>query len=133
MNTTQRKQNVMAAVIMGAVVIVGAFVWLAVSQTGAHGPEGGEMHDKWVSSENSDVYLEFSEDDSVSGNDGCNGFSGTYAVDGDKVEFIRILGTKRGCIGVDTWLSGLRSAQVDGDALVIFDGDGQEIGRLESA
>lgn len=75
--------------------------------------------------------LEFADDGSVTGSDGCNTFSGDVEVDGDTVTFGPLMSTLKGCPGMDTWLSGVDSAVVDGDTMTVMGSDGEEIGTLE--
>ncbi|WP_166376044.1 META domain-containing protein [Aeromicrobium phragmitis] len=70
------------------------------------------------------------DDGEFRGSDGCNRLHGTYEVDGDVVRFSSQLHTMMACPGVDSWLSRLATAEVDGDALVIFDHEEQRIGTL---
>lgn len=87
----------------------------------------------WGSKANRGPYLEFKEDDSLVGHDGCNGFSGRFTLsdDGQTVVIHDLLGTLKACPGVDTWLRNAQSAVIDGDTLVIFDKSSEEIGRLQ--
>lgn len=64
------------------------------------------------------------------GSDGCNQLRGTYEVDGEVVTFASQLHTMMACPGVDSWLSGLASARLDGDTLVVFDHEERRIGEL---
>lgn len=86
---------------------------------------------QWGGQEDREPHLSLTEDGRVSGHDGCNGFSGGYTVtDEGTIRFHDVLGTLKGCPGVDTWLHRLASAEVRGDELVVFDSAGEEIGRL---
>ncbi len=87
----------------------------------------------WGNKEDGGPYLQFDEDGGVMGNDGCNGFSGQYTIsdDGRRAVMHDLLGTLKGCPGVDTWLREARSAVIDGDALTIFNDSDEVIGTLE--
>ncbi|MGW9113312.1 META domain-containing protein [Microbacterium sp. NPDC055683] len=84
----------------------------------------------WQSSEQAKPYLTFEEDGSFRGNDGCNGLSGTYDVDGDTVTLTAVASTLKGCIGVDTWLSKAVTVKVGTASLEVFDRSGDAIGSL---
>lgn len=75
--------------------------------------------------------LTFTEDGNVTGTDGCNRLTGSWTADGDTVEFGEIASTLMACVDVDTWLSGAKTATVDGDTMVVRDEGGSEIGTLE--
>ena len=77
--------------------------------------------------------LTFTEDGNVTGTDGCNRLTGSWTADGDTVEFGEIASTLMACVDVDTWLSGAKTATVDGDTLLVEDEGGSQIGTLERA
>ena len=78
--------------------------------------------------------LTFDEGGQVSGTDGCNRLAGSWTQDGTDVNFGgSLVSTLMACVGVDTWLSSLHSARIDGDILVILDQGGQQIGTLTRA
>jgi heat shock protein HslJ len=56
---------------------------------------------------NSQAQITFSEDGTVNGNSGCNGFGGSYAVQGDQLTFSEIVSTLMLC---DTPLMGQEEA-----------------------
>lgn len=78
-------------------------------------------------------HLEFTDDGAVRGSDGCNGISSTYTVEGDQINLAEFMSTKKACEGVDTWLSGIRAVEVDGDVLQVMDASGDMIGELNRA
>ena len=43
------------------------------------------------------AYITFSEDGTVSGNSGCNGFGGEYKVEGDQITFSALVSTLMAC------------------------------------
>ncbi|WP_043534494.1 META domain-containing protein [Actinomyces polynesiensis] len=98
------------------------------SESGAADPVG-----TWGSTAAGSPNLTFTEDGKVSGNDGCNSLSGTWTQDGDTVELGQMVTTLMACMDVDTWLSGAKSATVDGDTLLVEDEGGSQIGTLERA
>ncbi|MGO3796221.1 MAG: META domain-containing protein [Pauljensenia sp.] len=85
----------------------------------------------WGSTAAQSPNLTFTADGNVSGTDGCNRLTGSWQADGDTVEFGAIASTMMACVDVDTWLSGAKSATVDGDSMVVKDEGGTEIGTLE--
>lgn len=74
--------------------------------------------------------LTLAEDGKLTGTDGCNRLMGSWEADGADVTFGQVATTMMACQDVDTWLSGLSTATVDGDVLRVSDADGTEIGTL---
>jgi heat shock protein HslJ len=79
-------------------------------------------------------HVTFGADGRWEGSDGCNGGGGRFAV-GERGMLLTTAGpsTLIGCEGapVPTWVAQATSAGVDRDWLLLFDLDGNEIGRLE--
>ena len=78
------------------------------------------------------------EGNRASGTGGCNGFTGGYQLDGDKIEFSPIASTRRMCPeGMDTEdaffyaLSEARSFAVVDSHLEFYDADGERLARFE--
>jgi heat shock protein HslJ len=78
------------------------------------------------------------EDGAVSGSTGCNQFSGGYTASGDTLEIGEVASTQMACPGpamqverafLDT-LPRIAGWRMDGDELVLADGDGKELLRL---
>jgi heat shock protein HslJ len=114
-------------------------IGLAVSACAGTGPDassGGSstaadaVVGTWGDTAQSKPHLVLSNDGQVEGSDGCNGISTTYAVDGTTLTFERFVSTRKACVGVDTWLSEVRHAEVDGDDMVITNAKGEYIGTL---
>lgn len=84
----------------------------------------------WGSQDEGHPNLTFADDQTVSGNDGCNSLAGTWQLEGDVVTLGPLASTMMFCEGVDTWLSMAWTAQVVGSTLHVFDEDGSEIGTL---
>lgn len=78
-------------------------------------------------------------DGQVSGNTGCNGFSGSYTVNGDALELSPLAMTKMACPGeaadnearVVAALDATTGYSVDGDSLVLRDANGEPTITLE--
>lgn len=83
----------------------------------------------WGTSDGPNLTLE--DGGQLSGHDGCNSLSGTWEQDDDEIDFTDIAMTLMACENVDTWLSGLSSATVEGDTLYVLNDDGTEIGSLD--
>jgi len=75
--------------------------------------------------------IEFTDDGKYAGTDGCNRLFGTWTVDGDAIDLGAMGATMMHCEGVDTWLTLGSTAVVQGDALVVSDEGGEEIGTLD--
>ncbi|MCP2032897.1 heat shock protein HslJ [Okibacterium sp. HSC-33S16] len=89
----------------------------------------------WGSTAEHHPNLTFDEEGGVTGTDGCNRLVGSWTLDGDSVTLSDVVTTLMACEDVDTWLSGVSSAQLadDDDELQIFDAEQNEIGTLERA
>jgi len=111
----------------GGVLAVGAAALLmAGCASGADGVAGS-----WGSDAPGEPMLLLGADGSLSGTDGCNRLMGSWEQGDDgKVEFGQVASTLMACTGVDTWLSGLATGEVQGQQLHIFDASGAEIGTL---
>lgn len=78
------------------------------------------------------AYISFSADGNLKGDVGCNGFSGSYEVSGDKLTIGPIMSTLMGCesprmeqeTGVLTLLNGTLVFEINGGDLTIFSDDG---------
>ncbi|GAB3617345.1 hypothetical protein GCM10027416_19020 [Okibacterium endophyticum] len=111
------------------------------SQPGGGGSSGGSTGDsspvtvigEWGSDEKGQPRLELYDDNTATGHDGCNGFSTTYELEGETATFGDLLSTMKACQGVDTWLSKMKTATLEGETLVIMNAKGEEIGTLERA
>jgi len=83
------------------------------------------------------IYVTFGEDGKVSGNAGCNNFSGSYEVDGDSISIGPLATTRKMCAqpeGVmeteQAFLQNLDNAatfSITGDTLTLFDKDGGKL------
>lgn len=85
----------------------------------------------WVSDEAGDPHLEFSDDGTVSGSDGCNGIGGEFSVENEVVSVKLGASTLKACQGVDDWLRGVTTVAVDGDTMQVMNENGDEIGQLQ--
>lgn len=137
MTKTSALRSVAAALLsLGAVL---AFAGCAQSGTPGGGdatsesPAPADVAGLWQSDEPGEPHLEFTEDGEVSGTDGCNGISTTYAVDGDSIVLEDFVSTLMACQGVDTWLRDVKTVHVSGDTMTVENRDGTEIGTLHRA
>jgi len=79
-----------------------------------------------------DTSIEFTSDGSLSGNVGCNSFSGNYKLDGESITFDPLVATLMFCMGpvgdqeahVFSVLQERVSYKLDADDLMIVSGDG---------
>jgi putative lipoprotein len=75
--------------------------------------------------------LTFNEDGTVTGNSGCNGFGGSYTVDGDRVTFKDIVSTLMACDdprmaqeeAVHKVLTDTATFKIEGDTLTLTNND----------
>ncbi|WP_201791438.1 META domain-containing protein [Aeromicrobium sp. PE09-221] len=121
----------MSMLTMGRVAIV-MVALMVVSACGNSETSGGSADPQatWGVKAERSPYLEIA-DGEVTGSDGCNSLSGTYELEGDELTFSMKMSTMMACPGVDPWLAKLKSARVDGDVLVVFNREGEEIGTLD--
>ena len=75
--------------------------------------------------------LELEEDGTLSGTDGCNQLSGQWIENGVELTFENVASTMMLCADVDTWLSGLDTAKIDGSTMTVYDESGKKLGTLE--
>lgn len=74
--------------------------------------------------------VEFHADGSVSVNDGCNPYEGTYTVSDGDVTIVPGIQTRRACKDTVAWLGLIDGATVDGDVLTFIGNDGAVVGTL---
>lgn len=122
----------LVVVILSGIIIA---LWLGPLSTdddAPYSPSDDGVVGTWGEDEEGEAFLRVKDDGSLSGNDGCNGFSGSYSLsdDGSTLTFEDVAGTLRGCPDVDTWLSDTKTADLDDDTLTFFDEDDEEIGSL---
>ena len=75
--------------------------------------------------------LELEEDGTLTGTDGCNRLNGEWVENGVDLTFENVATTLMACPDVDTWLSGLDTATIDGTTMTVHDESGDEIGTLD--
>ena len=75
--------------------------------------------------------LVLEEDGTLTGTDGCNQLSGQWVENGVELTFENVASTMMLCADVDTWLSGLDTATIDGSTMTVYDESGDELGTLE--
>lgn len=63
--------------------------------------------------------LALAADGTLSGSDGCNRVHGSWSDQGDAVVFENVASTRMACEELDTWLSGLATATIDGDTMTV--------------
>ncbi|CAG7620151.1 META domain-containing protein [Leucobacter soli] len=111
-----------------AAALLGAGLVLATAGCAGGGEDfTGDWGDAAASDQPS---LSIEEGGAFSGTDGCNRLTGTAKISGDTIDFGVVASTMMACEGVDTWLNGLATGTIAGDALEISDADGNVIGSL---
>lgn len=81
--------------------------------------------------EHEDGIVEKGEVGEFVGSDGCNSLGGKYSYMSSMASIEGpMTTTEMWCEGVDTWLAGFSQAEIEGDELVVYGGEGEEIGRL---
>lgn len=103
----------------------------AASETPSNDAESLDPVGRWTSPEAGDPFLEFAEDGSLEGSDGCNAIVTTWKVKGDEIAIDSFMSTQKACAGVDTWLSKASTATIEGDVMKVKDSNGKVIGGLE--
>lgn len=101
---------------------------LAVSGCGS---AASDAEGVWGQASEGSPQLVLDAEGSLSGTDGCNTLMGSWSQEGDTVTFSGVATTLMECPDVDTWLSLMDSATVDGDTLRVHDDTGADIGTLD--
>lgn len=120
-----KKLSILAAV--AAVAVLGLTACSGGGSSSSSSPVGvwGEVDVQGQPS------LEFMEDGSYSGSDGCNRLMGGWtSLDDGTINLEPMASTRMACEGVDDWLNQASSAEVQGSTLTIFDSSNAEIGTL---
>ena len=123
-------------VLLGAVAACAALMLSACSPSVGPAPQSTDdlsIAGTWVADGRGDPHLVLGEDLTVKGTDGCNGITTTYRLQGEVVEFENFMSTLKACPGVDTWLSAVKTATVDGEKMTVLNKAGDEIGVLHRA
>jgi heat shock protein HslJ len=141
--TRMKSSKRCAAVRLGVTTVAAALAAsLGACGTTSDGGAGGsagqapeltkeDLVGRWQADEPGDPHLQFSNNSSVTGTDGCNGIHTTYTVKDDTAELKSFYSTLKACEGVDDWLRGISSVTVDGDTMHVMDTEGKEIGTLQ--
>lgn len=98
----------------------------ATAGSGAPSPVGS-----WGSQDDGQPNLEFNDDGTVYGTDGCNRLTGNWEQDGATVEMPALASTMMFCEGVDDWLNGAAAATISDTTMTIENAEGATIGTLE--
>ena len=144
MDTKQRRMSFAAIAAAGLIAGLAACTPIpgtggdddAASDAGAAAPSlEQQLGGAWgaATDEPGQPRLEFQDEGVLGGTDGCNGISGTYAVEGETVKLEQAASTLRACEGVDDWLRGATEIRVDGEQLHVLNAEGTEIGQLDRA
>lgn len=97
-------------------------------KVGPQGPPSGMWSE---SSDPNAPFIDFAEDGSFSGNDGCNNIFGSWKVSDDgSVEFDSVGSTLMACDGVDEWLTAASQAYIVAGVMSIQDASGLVVGEL---
>ncbi|RUQ98284.1 META domain-containing protein [Labedella endophytica] len=130
-STFRRNGRLITAFLIG-IASVSVLTACAAGSTAGGEPDPAEaIVGTWGSTAQGQPHLVFGDDGKVSGTDGCNGVGSTYTVDGDTITLATFMSTQRACIGVDTWLRAVSTVQLDGDAIIVRNASGDEIGSLD--
>jgi heat shock protein HslJ len=114
--------------------------WLAASAAGVilmatgcaeSGASSNDPVGTWGETAEQSPQLVLAEDGSLTGTDGCNGLGATWEISGDIIVFGPVMATMMACDGVDTWLSLMTTATVNGDTMTVMGPDGAEVGTLD--
>lgn len=95
-----------------------------------HGIDEEQLIGVWRSDEKGEPFLEFKDDGTFSGSDGCNGIGGEYTVEDETVRIDRGGSTFMACPGVDDWLRKVASVTFEGATMTVFDKNDEQIGQL---
>jgi len=92
------------------------------------GPVGGA----WTSmTEHSAAYLQFHDDSTVNGSDGCNRIGSTWTEDGGTIVFGPFFSTRMSCLDtVPVWAAEPATATISGGTMLLVDADGERVDNL---
>lgn len=91
----------------------------------------GEIVGTWSSDEPGDPSVDFTEEGSVEGTDGCNPIEGSYTVEGEEASLELEMTTMEECPDVDDWLKGISIVTIEGETMEVQNADGEDIGVLQ--
>ena len=117
-----------------ASVFTAALTLTAFGLAGCSSPQPQTVVGMWgVPETPGETSLEFTEEGSYSGSDGCNVVGGQWELesDGKTVDLGVMHSTLMYCEDVDVWLVDPATAEIDGDKMVIRNSAGDELGTLE--
>lgn len=88
--------------------------------------------------ENTPARIVLGADGTAQGNGGCNGFTGTYRLEGESIAIGPLAATRRACLqpfmDLETRffaaLAAARAARIEDEGLVLLDGEGKPVARL---
>jgi len=121
------------AAMLAVGIMVSACAAAAPAGSGRDAGSADDVVGTWGDTAPATPHLVLSSDGTVTGSDGCNAISTTFAVDGTSITFEPFIATLMACPGVDGWLAAVRSAAVDGDEMVVSNAAGERIGTLNRA
>jgi len=105
--------------------------WKLLRLGGAAVTVGAEQHEPH--------FILLTPESRVAGDGGCNRFTGSYTLEGDRLTFAQLAGTMMACVqGMEqeqTFLDALAkvtSWRIDGEHLELFDAAGNSVAQLES-
>lgn len=90
-----------------------------------------EAEGTWGVEAPGEPHLVLAGDGRVSGSDGCNRLMGSWELVDGQVELSPLASTMMACEGVETWLGGAETLDIDGDTMHVLGGQGEELGTLE--
>lgn len=126
-----RMQRMLRSSTLAGTILVVATLALAGCASGAGGEPADPVGSWGDTATRSEPSLVLADDGILTGTDGCNRLRGGWSADGQTITFEQVASTRMACPDVDTWLSGLATATVDGQTLTILDASGAELGTLE--
>lgn len=98
----------------------------ASSNAAPSAPEG-----VWGNPENTrEPSLKLHGDGRLTGTDGCNRLMGRWVLEDGTVRFQEVAMTMMACPDVDQWLASAATAVPSEQTLLVYDGEGNEIGSL---
>lgn len=115
-----------------ALACIGFALSLAACSGGGSGTlSQADVVGVWGQADSGEPSLEFADDGSFSGTDGCNRLMGSYELAGMTIELGDVAMTRMACPDVEVWLVDPATATIAGNSLEISDGAGTIIGTLD--
>jgi len=112
-------------------LLLGPLLLLALAACSGAGTSDHSLEGKFGGASAENPFIVFSADGTMSGNDGCNNFTGRWERDAHEVHLDVGAMTLMACPDVDTWLSRAAHGTLEDSTLTLRDAQDRTLGSLE--